>query len=310
MSDVTRWKSLFIKIRETVLGRIRDVNALTEREVVTAGGLLERIVTEAQRHVEETQNSVSSISGSAAEGSIGDVLEHQTKTVSDFLSAVRSHVDKQAHIARRAHESTQKMRRLTESITGIAFQTRVLSLNASIEASRLGAAGAGFDVIASEMKRLSDVVEESNRLVSALATELSQNMEALATHAEHVKVDTSQFGERIDQDLHRVRGASSFLTQTLHSIVQSGERSIREIIKSSHEALSHLAFQDPASQALLIVDRDLLALDESAEVLMAGGRVDLDSIDAADSHPDQFAGHVAILDREADVPSAGDVMLF
>ncbi|MCA9631042.1 MAG: hypothetical protein KC766_25425 [Myxococcales bacterium] len=309
MSNVG-WKSVFTKIRETVLDRIRDVNDLTEREVVTAGGLLERIVTEAQRHVEQTQTSVASISGNASEGNIGDVLESQTKTVSDFLSAVRSHVDKQAQIARRAHESTQKMRRLTESITGIAFQTRVLSLNASIEASRLGAAGAGFDVIASEMKRLSDVVEESNRLVSALASELSNNMEALATHADHVKADTSSFGERIDQDLHRVRGASSFLTQTLHAIVQSGEHAIREIIKSSHEALSHLAFQDPAAQALMIVDRDLLSLDESAEVLLEGGTVDVDSLDVATSHAERYAGHVAVLDRDSDVPNAGDVMLF
>lgn len=310
MSNDAGWKSVFGKIRETVLGRIRDVNDLTEREVVIAGGQLERIVTEAQRHVEETQSAVESISGDASESSISDVLESQTKTVSDFLSAVRSHADKQAEIARRAHESTQKMRKLTESITGIAFQTRVLSLNASIEASRLGAAGAGFEVIASEMKRLSDVVEESNRLVSALATELSQNMEALANHSELVKGDTSKFGERIDEDLHRVRGASSFLTQTLHSIVQSGERAIREVIKNSHEALSHLAFQDPAAQALLIVDRDLMSLDEAAEVLLAGGTFDVDALDVADSHPDRFAGHVAVLDRDSDVPNAGDVMLF
>ena len=47
------------------------------------------------------------------------------------------------------------------SISKISKQTSLLSLNASVEASRAGDAGRGFSVVASEMKALSASCEEA-----------------------------------------------------------------------------------------------------------------------------------------------------
>lgn len=57
-------------------------------------------------------------------------------------------------------------------IKGIANQTRLLGLNASIEAARVGDAGRGFGVVASEIRKLStsssDSINEINNVIKAI----------------------------------------------------------------------------------------------------------------------------------------------
>ncbi len=46
--------------------------------------------------------------------------------------------------------------KITDQMGDLSFNTSILSLNASIEAARAGKEGAGFDVVATEMRKLSD----------------------------------------------------------------------------------------------------------------------------------------------------------
>jgi methyl-accepting chemotaxis protein len=69
--------------------------------------------------------------------------DHGTKNVAELSAAL---IDIQ--------RSTQDVATILKTIDGIAFQTNILALNAAVEAARAGEAGAGFAVVAEEVRNL------------------------------------------------------------------------------------------------------------------------------------------------------------
>lgn len=63
---------------------------------------------------------------------------------------------------------TQKMSEILAVINKFSNSTKILGLNASIEAARAGAAGKGFTVVAKEIERLSDNTTESAREIGTM----------------------------------------------------------------------------------------------------------------------------------------------
>ncbi len=69
-----------------------------------------------------------------------------------------------------------KVRDIADEIKGIAFQTNLLALNASVEAARAGGAGAGFGVVAKEMRNLSTRSTDATKRITDLADVFEQQM--------------------------------------------------------------------------------------------------------------------------------------
>ena len=86
----------------------------------------------------------------------------------------------------------KQLRQSLQKIDEINRITRIISMNARIEAVRIGTAGRSFGVIAEEMdtlsRRVSDTAQEIDRMAVRTSTDLRERLEQLQTDVRHTRL--------------------------------------------------------------------------------------------------------------------------
>lgn len=94
------------------------------------------------------------------------------------LAAVAATVNEANEVFQAMEQKMGEVADVADQLGDISFNTSILSLNASIEAARAGESGAGFEVVASEMRQLSNnsnvFSEQVSEVVKELMTEVGE----------------------------------------------------------------------------------------------------------------------------------------
>lgn len=94
----------------------------------------------------------------------------------DEFSAARERLTAVRSLTTEFEKRFALIQEVAERISEITLQTRMLSLNASIEAARAGGAGAGFAVVARAVRELSDSSGRDLSRIVTLTNELSRTL--------------------------------------------------------------------------------------------------------------------------------------
>jgi len=129
--------------------------------------------------IEETSASMEEISAMTKQNAenIGQAekLATEARTKADTADAAMARLIKSMNDISEASYKTSK---IVKNIDEIAFQTNLLALNAAVEAARAGQAGAGFAVVAEEVRSLAMRAAEAARNTSQLIEGTVHKVEA------------------------------------------------------------------------------------------------------------------------------------
>ena len=117
-------------------------------------------------HVKEQLADVTQSSGQTR--SQTEEITRRVQSANEQMAALSSAMDD-------ISTNAQQITKIAKDIEDIAFQTNILSLNASVEAARAGAAGKGFAVVADEVKQLAT----QSAKAAQSATEMVNNTKAI-----------------------------------------------------------------------------------------------------------------------------------
>ena len=161
----------------TMADRLNGQSAQLHQASLEQNQSAEELVREVT-HVKERLADVTKSSGQTR-SQTGEITR-RIQSANEQMAALSSAMDN-------ISANAQQITKIAKDIEDIAFQTNILSLNASVEAARAGAAGKGFAVVAGQVKQLAAKSAEA----AQRATGMVNNTKAIIQTGVELTADTA-----------------------------------------------------------------------------------------------------------------------
>ena len=140
------------------------------------------------------------------------------------IKVIENKISKTQSVSEVLKGKTREIKRILDSISGIASQTNLLALNAAIEASRAGEYGRGFSVVADEVRKLAEESTKATKEITSVLSDIQKGSEQVA--------DSMSLG--MDEVVEGIKIAESS-RETFEEIVSTSEDVNRQIKDTQFE---------------------------------------------------------------------------
>src|SRR5438093_10042995 len=223
-------------------------------------GATSREITVTSRKLVETMHEVARVADEsamlAAQGQVG--LTHMEETMRRVIDAAGSTNGKLAIL----NEKAGNINQVVTTITKVADQTNLLSLNAAIEAEKAGEYGRGFAVVATEVRRLADqtavATYDIEQMVKEIQSAVAAGVMGMDKFSEEVRrgmQDVQELGGQLSQVIQQVQALAPRV-ESVNEGMQAQASGAEQIT----QALTQLS--EAAQQTVDSLRQSGLAIDE------------------------------------------------
>jgi len=238
---------------------MRSMNSLDEAaeqvssasaQVSSASQTLAEGASEQAASIEETSSSLEEMSSmtkqNADNATAADRLMKESKQMVERANGSMTELTQSMEDISKASDETSK---IIKTIDEIAFQTNLLALNAAVEAARAGEAGAGFAVVANEVRNLAmraaEAAKNTSVLIEGTVKKVKEGSE-LVERTNGAFAEVSKSAAKVADLVSEIAAASSEQAQGIDQI----NKAVAEMDKVTQQTAANAEESASASEEM------------------------------------------------------------
>lgn len=264
--EIGQLANKFNIMTENLVKLVRKFNS-TAHTLASSSEEMDASVQESSKAVKEITSGTQDIVEAAKEQSNDiDMIEKSVNDISEFFEEIASNIDTTTSISyessnlakegvesvnltieivKRINEIIEKAEKIISGlaeksenigisvaeINSISEQTKLLSLNASIEAARSGEAGKGFAVVAGEINKLADETDHITEMIEGRISEIQNAINEVVKTMEYAPKALEEGKEKVSdtvKSLSKIKNSTDDTANRLNSIKDNTHRQIEQ----------------------------------------------------------------------------------
>lgn len=175
-----------------------------------------------------------------------DQTRTKTEEIARCVQEANNRMDSLSDAMNNISANAQEITKIAKAIEDIAFQTSILAINASVEASRAGTAGKGFAVVADEVKQLasksSEAAKSATDMVGSTKDMIQKGVEMTADTAgslrdiSDVSSQISAITDQLVNAVHGQEGALIIMEERIGQISAIADRNLQSAIGTKNSS--------------------------------------------------------------------------